>query len=133
MKNFLGETIWWAIYGVFKDDECLYVGATRNWWLREQTHKLRFGKKTDFKILHWSRSKERASLIERQMIRKFQKLGQAKSNKNGIKRKPAERRMIVVVDETLHYRLRETALRKRLTLTALAEQFLWEELKKDLQ
>ncbi len=132
MKNFLGETIWWAIYGVFKDDECLYVGATRNWWLREQTHKLRFGKKTDFKILNWTRSKERAALLERRMIRKFQRFGQAQSNKNGRKRK-AEPRRVIAVSEELHYRLRETALRKHLKLNELVERFILDALKADLQ
>ncbi len=132
MKNFLGETIWWAIYGVFKDDECIYVGATRNWWLREQTHKLRFGKKTDFKILNWTRSKERAALLERRMIRKFQRFGQAQSNKNGRKRK-AEPRRVIAVSEELHYRLRETALRKHLKLNELVERFILDALKADLQ
>ncbi len=43
-----------------------------------------------------------------------------------------KKRYVVVVGETLHYRLRQTALRKQLKLSELVDRFLWESLKLDV-
>ncbi len=48
-------------------------------------------------------------------------------------KKAKGKRHVVVVGETLHYRLRETALRKRLKLAELVDMLLWDALKLDLR
>ncbi len=47
--------------------------------------------------------------------------------------KSSGKRYTVVIAETLHYRLRQTALRKRVKLKELVDQLLWEALKAQLQ
>ncbi len=49
------------------------------------------------------------------------------------KKGSTKKRYVVVVGETLHYRLRETAIRKRLKLAELVDLFLWDALKLDLR
>ncbi len=44
-----------------------------------------------------------------------------------------KRRKVIAISETLHYRLRQTALRKRIYLEKLVEGFLWDALKADLK
>ncbi len=44
-----------------------------------------------------------------------------------------KRRKVIAISETLHYRLRQTALRKRVYLEKLVEGFLWDALKADLK
>ena len=83
MKDWSGETIWWAVYGVFLKDECLYVGVTKNAFYREQEHKRRFGRKSEFRVLNWTKSKARGSELESRYIRRYKKKGQARFNKNG--------------------------------------------------
>lgn len=83
VKDYFGNTIWYAVYGVFRKDKCLYVGVTKNAFYREQNHKCRFGKTVEFRIFNWSRSKSRATDLESKYIRQYQKLGQARFNKNG--------------------------------------------------
>ncbi len=39
------------------------------------------------------------------------------------------KRFVIVVPETLHYRLRQTALKDRVKLNELAKRLLWEGLK----
>ncbi len=51
-------------------------------------------------------------------------------NKN---KKSNGKRFTVVIPETLHYRLRQTALRKHVKLKELVEEFLWSALKADLE
>ncbi len=43
--------------------------------------------------------------------------------------KSGGRRYTVVIPETLHYRLRQTALKERTKLKELVERLLWEALK----
>lgn len=82
MKNMWGQTMWYWVYGVFRKDICLYVGATGNPFSREQDHKRRFGKRCEFRALKYCLSESRAALFEDRFIRQFKKLGQAKFNRN---------------------------------------------------
>ncbi len=45
------------------------------------------------------------------------------------KKGSTKKRYVIAVPETLHYRLRQTALKERQRLNALVERLLWEGLK----
>ncbi len=47
--------------------------------------------------------------------------------------KSSGKRFTVVIPETLHYRLRQTALRKRVKLKELVDRLLWSALKAELE
>ncbi len=49
------------------------------------------------------------------------------------KKGSSKKRHVIAVSETLHYRLRQTALRKHLKLQELVDLILWSGLKADLQ
>lgn len=75
-----------SIYGLFAEDQCLYVGRTRKPETREASHRARFagilGTEPEFRVLHQV-GDEAASAAERDTIQHYRKLGQAKYNKYG--------------------------------------------------
>ncbi len=49
------------------------------------------------------------------------------------KKANSKKKYVIAVKETLHYRLRQTALRKHLKLQDFVDELLWEGLKARLQ
>lgn len=105
MKDWNGQTIWYAVYGIFDKGRCIYVGATKNAFDREQNHKQRFGKQVEFKVFNWTRSEEKARNLERKYIRDYTAKDEAEFNINGSCKKPKRDLSPVGIPRDLHYEL----------------------------
>lgn len=58
-----------AVYVVWQDNTCLYVGMTSNWWHRTGMHLRRFaGRFTHIDVWHLDATRPEAEVIERDTI-----------------------------------------------------------------
>lgn len=80
VEMYVKKSLGVVVYGVFKADRCIYVGATSNFCDRVKSHWKKFGIDCRIEVFSASRSFKEMKLVEMTYINKFKALGQADFN-----------------------------------------------------
>ncbi len=80
VEMYVKKSLGIAVYGIFKGNKCLYVGATSNLCERLRAHWKKFGKDCQVQIFDASSSYQQMKVVEAAYITKFKEVGQADFN-----------------------------------------------------
>ncbi len=82
IEMYIKQTRGMVVYGIFKNDRCVYVGATSGMSERARCHWKKFGSDCRIEIFGATTSFSLLKEIETKYIKKFKALGQADFNLN---------------------------------------------------